>query len=103
VELLNLLIAPPGYWDSFIAKTRIHSLHHNVETLSGAYPLATYVARREADHSSVSITDVKNEWDCTSTFQSFMMCLIRQKETLPFIRNEITPILSLQKPKVQQC
>jgi hypothetical protein len=92
VELLNLLIAPPGYWGSFLAKTRVLSLHHNVETLSGAYPVATDVPRPEADHSSVSVAEVKNTWGCTFTFQSFMVCSIKQKKTLPFIRNEITPI-----------
>ena len=59
VEPLNLLITPLGYWGSFPAKTRVLSLHHIVEALSGASPVATDVARREADHSSIHLPKLR--------------------------------------------
>jgi hypothetical protein len=68
----------PGSRVRFPAGVGNFSLHHRIQTGSGAHPasyskgtgdLSLGVKRpgREADHSPPSSAEVKNAWNCTST------------------------------------
>jgi hypothetical protein len=70
----------------------IFTLRRRVQTGSGAHPFSSPVDKgapsrgvkrpgREADHSRLSSTKVKNAWNCTSTPPNVFMawCLIKQR------------------------
>jgi hypothetical protein len=75
----------------FLARAGNFSLHHHIQTISGAHPASYSIGTgspsrvkqlgHEADHSPPFRAKVKNVWSCTSTLPfSFMVwCLIRKR------------------------